>query len=61
MARAVTVALCRELADLEHVGLNVHSGNLAAISCYESLGFTSCCRYIEGIIERNGAGKGAER
>jgi len=40
LGTTVTAALCRELFEnMDHIGLNVRSGNRAAISCYQRLGF----------------------
>ena len=50
-ARAVTARLCRALSGrVDHLGLNVHVSNAAAIRCYERLGFRSVRRYLEGML-----------
>jgi predicted GNAT family acetyltransferase len=47
----VTRRLCLELLkQVEHVGLNVKADNVAAISCYEKLGFEIHCTYEEAMI-----------
>ena len=51
VARAVTAHLCRALSGrVDHLGLNVHVSNAAAIRCYERLGFRSVRRYLEGML-----------
>ena len=47
-AGAVVSKLCRELlGTVEHIGLNVHVDNVAAIRCYEGLGFRIVASYEE--------------
>ncbi len=47
-AAAVTARICRHLMPtVDHIGLNVKSDNLAAIRCYERLGFERSACYDE--------------
>ncbi|NVB36492.1 GNAT family N-acetyltransferase [Pseudenhygromyxa sp. WMMC2535] len=53
LARTVTAATCRALAEhVDLVGLNVHADNLAARRCYAGLGFEVVGRYEEAGIAR---------
>jgi len=48
LATRLTAALCRRcLAEVRHVGLNVHADNAAAIRVYEKLGFVVNAPYDE--------------
>lgn len=48
LGETVTACLCRQLDDwVEHIGLNVHSGNHSAIRCYRKLGFEIIGQYEE--------------
>lgn len=48
LAQRVTAALCRRLlSDCDHIGLNVKADNLAAIRCYQRLGFEIVAVYEE--------------
>jgi RimJ/RimL family protein N-acetyltransferase len=50
LATAVSAALCRSLLQrVERVGLNVAAGNLAALRCYEKLGFERRAEYVEAM------------
>jgi len=52
LATAVTRALCQRLAGrVDHVGLNVHRDNAAAIRCYSKLGFEVHAPYVEAWVE----------
>ena len=48
--RRIAAAICRELIDRLHVGLNVGEHNRAAIACYEGLGFRRVCSYLEATV-----------
>ncbi len=51
--RRATARLCQSLLDhVDTIGLNVKASNRAAISCYESLGFTVAAEYDEFMVER---------
>jgi ribosomal protein S18 acetylase RimI-like enzyme len=51
LARAVCARLARELAArVPLVGLNVATTNVAAIRCYEALGFRALLRYEEAVL-----------
>jgi RimJ/RimL family protein N-acetyltransferase len=51
LATMVTARLCQELSrDTDHIGLNVKSDNLPAISCYRRLGFHEVGRYSEYMV-----------
>lgn len=53
MASRVTTALChRLLRTVDHIGLNVHRGNEAAVACYQKLGFSIHCSYEEGWLAK---------
>jgi ribosomal protein S18 acetylase RimI-like enzyme len=48
LARAATAGLCRSLREsVDHIGLNVAADNVAAIRCYERLGFATIGHYGE--------------
>jgi ribosomal protein S18 acetylase RimI-like enzyme len=50
--REVTGHLCRRLlASVNHIGLNVKAGNVAAITCYRALGFEVVGAYEEFMAE----------
>jgi GNAT superfamily N-acetyltransferase len=50
-AAAVTARLCSELKPtVDHIGLNVHSENAAALACYSRLGFRPIAEYEEALI-----------
>ena len=52
-AGKVTARTCLALADhTDHIGLNVHAGNTAAIRCYERLGFEVNGGYEECTLVR---------
>ncbi len=52
LATRTCAALCRTLAEtVEHIGLNVHAENAAAIACYTKLGFTQIASFGEYILE----------
>ena len=49
----VTAHLCRTLRDeVDHIRLNVKADNVAAIRCYQRLGFEIVARYAEFDLER---------
>lgn len=49
--KRVTAALCQELLTrVETIGLNVHTGNQAAIGVYEGLGFRGIAEYAEFML-----------
>jgi ribosomal protein S18 acetylase RimI-like enzyme len=51
LATKVTAAVCRSLREtVEHIGLNVHTENRAAIACYEKLGFEVITTYEEVML-----------
>lgn len=51
-AKAVVSHLCRQLLPtVDHIGLNVKTGNSAAVACYERLGFTVVGQYEEGMLQ----------
>lgn len=53
LARRVTAAVCRSLLNqVDHIGLNVKADNVAAIRCYERLGFESHATYGEFSLSR---------
>lgn len=53
-ARRVTARLCRSLLDEGiAIGLNVHTGNHAAINAYRSIGFKPIGNYYEFTFERS--------
>jgi ribosomal protein S18 acetylase RimI-like enzyme len=40
------------MKDTDLIGLNVHSENIAAIRCYESVGFEAVYDFSEMMLER---------
>jgi ribosomal protein S18 acetylase RimI-like enzyme len=53
LATKVTAAVCRSLREtVEHIGLNVHAENRAAIGCYEKLGFEIVTTYEEVMLTK---------
>ncbi len=53
LGRRATARLCQSLLDqLDTIGLNVKADNLAAIGCYEGLGFAVEAEYDEFMVER---------
>lgn len=53
IGRAVTAAVCRWLMGrADGIGLNVHEGNIAAIRCYQGLGFSLRAVYEEFMMVR---------
>jgi RimJ/RimL family protein N-acetyltransferase len=48
----ITASVCHALADIAHVGLNVKADNVAAIRCYERLGFVENAVYDEYMLRR---------
>ncbi len=54
LAQVVTSAVVSALraAGIHTIGLNVESGNTAAVRAYEAIGFRSCFRYYEGMADR---------
>jgi ribosomal protein S18 acetylase RimI-like enzyme len=51
-ARTLTGALCQRLCETtDHIGLNVKADNVAAIRCYERLGFEVVAEYEENMAE----------
>lgn len=55
LATKVVAALCRSLLQtVDTIGLNVHSGNTAAITCYRRLGFDAVAAYEEYVLTRRG-------
>lgn len=51
LATVVTAALCKSLSQsVDHVGLNVHADNQAAIACYARLGFAIAAEYGEFML-----------
>ncbi len=56
LGKTVTARVCQSLLkDVAHIGLNVRSDNIAAVSCYEKLGFRKVASYGEFMITGNGA------
>jgi ribosomal protein S18 acetylase RimI-like enzyme len=53
LATAVTARLCQELrrAGIEHIGLNVHAANRAALACYQQIGFQRIADYGEYTLD----------
>jgi predicted GNAT family acetyltransferase len=49
LARAVTAAVARALADVDTVVLNVRDDNTAALRLYDTLGFTRHCLFHEAV------------
>jgi ribosomal protein S18 acetylase RimI-like enzyme len=53
LGTAVTAALCRSLLSrVDKIGLNVKADNLAALRCYEKLGFEKRAAYHETMVVR---------
>jgi RimJ/RimL family protein N-acetyltransferase len=53
LAAAVTARLCRELRrHVDYIGLNVKGDNIAAVACYERLGFRRVANYFEYGMKR---------
>jgi len=53
LAARTTARLCESLLErVDHVGLNVHADNAAAIACYRRLGFTPVSRFDELMVTR---------
>jgi ribosomal protein S18 acetylase RimI-like enzyme len=53
LARRVTAQICRSLmGSMRDVGLNVQKSNLAAVRCYEGLGFRRVADYVEATLRR---------
>jgi predicted GNAT family acetyltransferase len=51
--KLVTARLCQSLLEkVEHIGLNVKTDNIAALTCYRNLGFDTAASYAEFTIER---------
>lgn len=51
--KLVTARLCQSLLEkVEHVGLNVKTDNVAALTCYRKLGFDTAASYAEFTIEK---------
>lgn len=49
--RAISARLCAVLHEhADHIGLNVHADNRAAIACYLGLGFERVIPYLEGTL-----------
>lgn len=49
----VTARLCQSLSEnIDHIGLNVKTDNMIAISCYEKLGFEVIASYGEFMVQR---------
>jgi GNAT superfamily N-acetyltransferase len=52
LGTTVTAELCRELLPtVDHIGLNVKADNVAALACYEGLGFEQVASYQECSLE----------
>ncbi|UCG56386.1 MAG: GNAT family N-acetyltransferase [Phycisphaerales bacterium] len=52
-AKRVTAKLCKSLSrQVSHIGLNVKSDNIPALSCYEKLGFEKVATYAEFNVQR---------
>jgi ribosomal protein S18 acetylase RimI-like enzyme len=50
-AAAVTARICSEMSEtVDHIGLNVKADNVAAIACYERLGFRRVSEYVEATL-----------
>jgi predicted GNAT family acetyltransferase len=54
LATLVSAKLCETLSKggIEHIGLNVKADNVAALTCYERLGFRWAADYGEYTLER---------
>ena len=53
VCRKVTSALCRDLFEtVDLIGLNVDTGNAAAIKCYTNCGFEICGIYEEFMFRK---------
>lgn len=54
IAAALTNALCNDLIEdgIEHIGLNVKCDNVAAIRCYEKIGFRTHARFFEFMVHK---------
>lgn len=51
--KLVTARLCQSLLeDIDHIGLNVKTDNMIAISCYKKLGFEVVTSYGEFMVQR---------
>ncbi len=56
LGRTVTARVCQSLLmDVAHIGLNVRSDNIAAVSCYKKLGFREAALYGEFMITKKNA------
>ena len=55
VASRLTLALCQDLRQdgIKDIGLNVKTDNLAAIRCYEKIGFAICARYAELSVTKS--------
>jgi ribosomal protein S18 acetylase RimI-like enzyme len=54
IARRVCAALCADLEKtVEVIGLNVKNDNVAAIRCYQGLGFDAVAEYEEWLLVKN--------
>jgi ribosomal protein S18 acetylase RimI-like enzyme len=53
LAKRATARLCQSLLEhLDTISLNVKADNIAAIRCYEALGFSVIAEYDEFMVER---------
>lgn len=53
----LTARICTSLLEtVEHVGLNVRSDNLAALACYQRLGFTEVAPYSASMLAARSPG-----
>ncbi len=58
LGKTITARVCQSLLkDVVHIGLNVRSDNIAAVSSYEKLGFNKVASYGEFMITGNDADK----